>query len=287
MKQPDPILHEQYLLDRLREILLKEDRERIEALEEVINDLEKLSPKVNPIIIQHLNTMRDEFPMEYQKIVDEMIDWKLKGAQEKILDLIYPVIGKMIRKYVKLQFQQFRENLEQQLQRRLRQGIVGRIRYALFGLGRSEKDAMLVQASGPVVEEIYVIEQYSGILMGSASRQETIDLDMIAGMLTAIKSFVEDAFKRVNEDLEMIQYGSYSILIQNFYTFFIATAISGTITHQEEEELRKRISDFAQARLLPRLEGVNKANNRQIRDMLEERFFEKTYVAKNPKVRKG
>ena len=32
---------------------------------------------------------------------------------------------------------------------------------------------------------------FSGILLGSASRNETIDLDVVAGMLTAIKQFVE------------------------------------------------------------------------------------------------
>ncbi len=78
-----------------------------------------------------------------------------------------------------------------------------------------------------------------------ASTENTIDQDVIAGMLTAIKSFVEDAFKREREDLEMIQYGTYKILLQNFYSYYIAIAISGTMSSSEREDLANELLNFA------------------------------------------
>ena len=83
------------------------------------------------------------------------------------------------------------------------------------------------------------------MLFGSASTENTLDQDVIAGMLTAIKSFVEDAFKREREDLEMIQYGTYKILLQNFYTYYIAIAISGTMSSSEREDLGNELLSFA------------------------------------------
>jgi hypothetical protein len=75
------------------------------------------------------------------------------------------------------------------------------------------------------VEQIFVIEKGSGLIISSVSKQESIDEDMIAGMLTAIKSFVEDAFKRDLQSLELIQYELFEIHIQNFTSYYFAVVI--------------------------------------------------------------
>ena len=66
-------------------------------------------------------------------------------------------------------------------------------------------------------------------MIANVSKQEdNIDKDMIAGMLTAIKSFVEDAFAKEEQSLELIQYEFYNIYIQNLASYYIATVISGS-----------------------------------------------------------
>jgi len=50
---------------------------------------------------------------------------------------------------------------------------------------------------------------------------------MLAGMLTAIKSFVEDAFMSEEQNLETINYELYTLHIQNFYNYYITAVISG------------------------------------------------------------
>jgi hypothetical protein len=63
-------------------------------------------------------------------------------------------------------------------------------------------------------------------------------------MLTAIKAFVEDAFQRTEEDLEMIQYGTYKIVVENFPSYYFAAAIKGSISTSEAGKLRGEIIDF-------------------------------------------
>ena len=73
-----------------------------------------------------------------------------------------------------------------------------------------------------------------------------VRVSVVAGMLTAIKSFVEDAFQRDNESLEMIQYGTYKIVIENFPNYYFAVAIKGSISTSEGGEIRDNIIDFIQ-----------------------------------------
>lgn len=232
------------LLNQLQSILLKDDRATIERLQETIDDPALLSEKVSPIIEERMNFFKENFPKEFQATVDKMIERKLKASQEEILDIIYPVMGKMIKKYVNHQIQMVKDGIDESIKNTFSgQGFLWRIKNSLFGIKAS--DQIIHDLRDYQIEEIYVIQRNSGLLFGSASTENTIDQDVIAGMLTAIKSFVEDAFKREREDLEMIQYGTYKILLQNFYSYYIAIAISGTMSSSEREDLANELLNFA------------------------------------------
>jgi len=238
-KKPD-----KELLNQLQSILLKEDRVTIERLQETIDDPALLSEKVSPIIEKRMNFFKENFPKEFKITVDKMIEKKLKASQEEILDLIYPVMGQMIKKYVNHQIQMVKDTIDDSIKNTFSgQGFLWRMKNSLFGIKVS--DQVIHELKNFNIEEIYLIQRNSGLLFGSASTENTIDQDVIAGMLTAIKSFVEDAFKREREDLEMIQYGTYKILLQNFYTYYIAIAISGTMSSSEREDLGNELLSFA------------------------------------------
>ena len=91
-----------------------------------------------------------------------------------------------------------------------------------------------------------VIEKSSGILKGNLAITQTIDQDMMAGMLTAIKSFAEDAFNTETQNLETIAYDLYTIHIQNFSQYFIAVVISGIYNAAVKDKLEDILLDFAQ-----------------------------------------
>ena len=103
------------LMSQLREILLKEDRSTLTELQEILNNKSLLSGRVNPIIEEHLDFLKHNFPKEYAKIVDRLIEQKLKDSQQQILDIVYPVMGKMIMKFVNLQMQQLKEGIDAQI----------------------------------------------------------------------------------------------------------------------------------------------------------------------------
>lgn len=272
---PSNAQNEAKSIELLKQILLKEDRSEVEQLKAILNDPDQLSERISPIVEQHLEYMKKNFPVEYNATIENIITRKLENSQEELLNTISPVMGQMIRKYVQHQFQLLKESLDQQLDATLNQGVIGKVRN-LFGGGkkRASSEEIIANLDRPIIEEIYVIEHHSGILLGSASRAETINIDVIAGMLTAIKSFVEDAFKRGKEDLEMIQYGTFSILLENFHSYYIAAAISGSMSMKERVELEKDLAKFAEKELRINLQKNDGSANLLIKQKLEKHFFE-------------
>ncbi len=84
-----------------------------------------------------------------------------------------------------------------------------------------------------------------------------MDKDMISGMLTAIKSFVEDAFSGGGQDLESIEYELYTIHIQNFFSYYIAVVVSGNYTQTFENELENELLELSDL-LSPRINSMSK-----------------------------
>jgi hypothetical protein len=260
------------LMSQLREILLKEDRSTLTELQEILNNKSLLSGRVNPIIEEHLDFLKHNFPKEYAKIVDRLIEQKLKDSQQQILDIVYPVMGKMITKFVNLQIQQLKEGIDAQINGIFsRQGFVKHIKNRILGVKTS--DILIAAADKPILEEIFVIERDSGLMFGSAALFPSVNRDVVAGMLTAIKSFVEDAFERDNEDLEMIQYGTYRILLQNYPFYYFALALSGTVSTSESEILRGQIVDFIDKTDNLRVAEVTDESQSRISQLLEEHFI--------------
>ncbi len=264
--------NEMLLMSQLREILLKEDRSTLMELQQIINDKSLLSGKVNPIIEEHMTFLRHNFPKEYSSIVNRIIEQKLKDSQQEILDVVYPVMGKMINKYINLQFQQLKESIDARINFIFsRQGMVRHLRNRILGIDSA--DLMLASLDVPILEEIFVIQKDTGLMLGSAALYPSVNRDVVAGMLTAIKSFVEDAFERENEDLEMIQYGTYRILIQTYPFYYFAMALSGSVSSAESERLRGQVLDFIEKTDSLRIDDINEEVQNKISQELEEHFI--------------
>ncbi len=270
--QSDNSVNELQLMSQLREILLKEDRSALMELQQILNERELLAGRVNPIIEEHLAFLRQNFPTEYTQEVNKLIEKKLKGSQQEILDVIYPVMGKMIGKFINLQFQQLKESIDERINAIFsKQGIFKRLRNKIFGI--KDSDTILASLNAPVLEEIFIIQRDTGLMLGNASLYPSVNRDVVAGMLTAIKSFVEEAFEHDKEDLEMIQYGTYRILLQNFPSYYFAMALSGSVSLKETDVFRNQTIDFIEKTESLRFLDITIEIQDKISQQLENQFI--------------
>lgn len=264
--------NETLMLEKLQDILLRKDRKQLELLQKTLEDKKLLSEKVSPIIEEHLLFMKQNFPKEFRESVEKIIDVKLQKSQEEILNLIYPKLGKMIQKYVQHQFQQLKDNIDRKIQERLNRGSIGWFRRKVFGINIS--DDILSDADDPELQQIFVIQRNSGLLIGSASKEEKIHEDVVAGMLTAIKSFAEDAFEIGESDLEMIQYDTYRILMQTFPNYYIAVVSGGSMSTRQKSKLVSTLNTFAEKELNVMPVNIGSDFTQLVRARLKKYFFD-------------
>lgn len=234
-------------LIKLKELLLSEDRDfalnilqKLDSLEDTVNTHEKLSEKVNPIIDKKIDTFVEEIPTKLGPVIADA----LTKSQDKVVEALFPIIGKMIKKYIQQEIKVLSDSINSQVQTTFSIKVWQRKTKAIF-TGVSEKEIILSEMNQASVEQVFVIEKGSGLIISSASKQESIDEDMIAGMLTAIKSFVEDAFKKDQQSLESIQYELFEIHIQNFTSYYFAVVISGGLDASFKNKLENKLFDIA------------------------------------------
>ncbi|WP_395061500.1 cell envelope biogenesis protein OmpA [Flavobacterium sp.] len=238
-------------LIKLKELLLNEDRdfaqnilEKLDAIEDTINTPDKLSIKVDSIIDKKLETYTEEIPEKLGPTITKALSSEIKNSQDKVVEILFPIIGKMIKKYIQQEMKVLSDNINYQIQNTLSyKGIKRKVLSKFTGV--SEQDMLIAELNEPNVEQVFIIEKGSGLIISSISKQESIDEDMIAGMLTAIKSFVEDAFKKDQQSLELIQYELFEIHIQNFTAYYFAVVISGGFNTAFKNKLENKLFDIA------------------------------------------
>ncbi len=239
---------EEIRLDKLKEILLGDEREKIKNIQNKVEDPAYLQKKVSPAFEAQFNQLKQNFPREYEDKVNQLIDEKLESSQEAIVNVIYPVLGKMIKKYVTLQIQSVKDAVDDRIKNTFTaKTFFQRMKASVFGV--KESDVIFSDLINYQVEEAFLIEKNSGLVVGTASRGATMDKDVIAGMLTAIKAFGEDAFKKEEQDISSINYDSYKIILHGFHSYYLALVVSGSISSTQQNELGDIILDFGEAHL--------------------------------------
>jgi len=240
-------MNEKDKIEILKDILFTDDREfeeriskRVEMLERTVNKKKQLSKKVDPLIEHQLAEFTKSIPQTLGPTITATLKEEIKNHKDEVVDALYPVLGKMVKKYVAQEMKLLSEKIDNQL------GFLKtwKRKFKSIFSSKSEDQLMMEELSLAKIEQVFLIEKDSGILKAGYVKSKTIDEEMISGMFTAIKSFVEDAFEQKDQDLELIEYELYQIHIQSFVTHYIAVAISGNYSLSSKNKLQDLIFDF-------------------------------------------
>lgn len=239
----------------LKELLLTDEREyaqsitnKLEMLEALVHEKTRLSEKVDPIIDDKLDKFIEEIPKTLGPTITEALKAEIANSQDAVVEALFPIMGKMIKRYVQNEMKVLAENINKQIEDKFSFKAFMR-RFKSKSTGVSEASLLLAEQSAPKIQQIFVIEKDSGIVISSLTKTDTIDQDMVAGMLTAIKSFVEDAFLAGEQELQAIEYDLYTIHIQNFANYYIAVVLSGVIDQADKSKLEDLLLNFAQYKI--------------------------------------
>ena len=227
----------------LKELLLTDDREKFNSLKEEFLEKDRFKSKVSPIVKEHIEDLRERFPEYFGEQITASIKFQIKESQDEVVEALYPIMGKLVKKFIIAEITKLTETINQTINDKF---SISQIIKRLFKGKRTDADDVLQQVFEPKIEEVFVIGEDSGLLIGSYSRGNIADKDMVSGMLTAIKSFAEDAFSKEGQDLEDIKFETFQLSMMNFKSIYIATATSGVITSEFKEDLSDKLNTLAE-----------------------------------------
>ncbi len=149
---------------------------------------------------------------------------------QTLADALFPIFGPAIRRAVASAMRGAVQNMNQTMDSLITaKGL--RWRMEAWRTGRSYGDIVLKHSLLYQIEQVFLIQRETGLVIGHVSIDESItrDADLISSMLTAIGSFVHDSFEvRDEEQLETVEVGDVSVWIEPGPYAFLACVIRGT-----------------------------------------------------------
>lgn len=212
----------------LKTLLLEEDQQKIEQLEAELEKLkaelsekERLLERFDPIVGELLKKRMANSQQEMAEAIAPLLGMSIKKqvteAREDIVDALYPAIGQMIRRSVAEYMKKIANDINNTVNAGFSPAVwLSWLKAKVFRMNPAE--VIIAESVSADVEEIYLISKDSGLLIAHITGKEnnvaTNDAQIVGGMLTAIKSFAEDAFNQSNKDeLREINYSDRTILI--------------------------------------------------------------------------
>lgn len=248
-------------MELLRDLLFGEYRQQIARMRAEVNDLQGL---LDALELQ-IND-KEALVSTITPVIAEAIRTNIRESQSEMVDALYPIMGKLVQRSVTEAMRELAQRIDRQMRKTFNfRDLVQQLKARLQGI--SDAEMALRNALPFQVRELFLIHRESGLLLlhtsnapeGADDTDDTDDSDIIGSMLTAIRDFAEDAFGRGEKvELNQIQYGDQSILIEVAHLVYIAAVVQGiepshfreqmretmiTIEHQHAERLQKYSGD--------------------------------------------
>ncbi len=173
----------------------------------------------------------------------EAIKNQILVERDAMVDALYPVIGTTISKYMVEVVKSINDKVEASLSP---EGILRKIRARIKGI--SEAELILQESVGFKVQAILLIHKASGLVIRDLQPASSfqIEADMLAGMLTAIRSFVSECMTQPDTDSELhqIEYNASKIVLEVAGYCYLAVIIKGEPSREFIEKIRTTLSQI-------------------------------------------
>jgi hypothetical protein len=222
--------------DALREILLREDRERLEQgerrlgqVEHRLNDPELRAAELSVVMSEALNLASREprFARVLAPTIEKALFESVRANPEGLADALFPVLMPTIRRVVLSLLERTFENFNRVLDVSLSPRSFA-WRLEAWRTGKPFAEIVLYHTVQYRVEQVLLIHRETGLLLTQASLAPSTEADLVSAMLTAIQDFARDSFQMGNETIRTFKIGDLTVLVETAPHVTIAAAVRGT-----------------------------------------------------------
>jgi outer membrane protein OmpA-like peptidoglycan-associated protein len=200
-----------------------------------------IAPEIAVAIAEQIKLDRDSISTTLGPEMGKAIKAQIEVERDAMIDALYPVIGSTISKYMGETIQSINQQVETALSP---QGIKRKIRAKIQGV--SEAELILREAVNYEVRAVFLIHKTSGLVIRSLqpNAQKRLDGDLLAGMLTAIRSFVNEYIATASEELNEIEYSGSRIILEVAGYCYLAVIVNGEPSQNFLKKIRQILSEI-------------------------------------------
>lgn len=232
-------------LERLRALVLGNDYKQ--AIEDVAK--KGFTQSVSDVVSEAL-VLRGEKDSSVTETLTPVINSTIKESVEKnpqtIVNIIHPIIGPSIRKAVSTAVLDLLLSINEIVERSVGVNSI-KWRFEAWRAGMPYTQYVLLKNIKYRVDQVFLINKSSGVLMSSVSNELYFDedSDLVSSMLTAINDFVIDSFQISSDgSLERIRFGDRVIQINVGQKTILALAVTGMVTRKLKEKATKTLEEI-------------------------------------------
>jgi len=218
--------------DELKRLLLENEQQSIEEIQHHLFDKKQRSEDIAEVLSASVaSASKDPEPLSNAmgSVIHGSISKLIKKDPQEFADALFPVMGPAIRKSINETLKSFMQSLNQVLEQNTSaQGL--KWRFESWRKGVPYAELVLKHTLVYRVDEVFLIQPGSGLLMGYAAHPEAVteDSDAVSAMLSAIQDFVRDSFAEDKKSgLETVELGEHTLWVVAAPQAILACAIRG------------------------------------------------------------
>ena len=204
-----------------------------------------LSHVIPSAISEHIHEDPEDVANALGPTMGAAIREQIRIERDAMVDALYPVIGNTVSKYMTEMVKSINDKIETTLSF---EGVTRKMRARMQGV--SEAELVFRESMKFAVRAIFLIQKQSGLAIAEAQPEdmEKLESDMIAGMLTAIRSFANDTLSvgTTTSELHEIEYDTFAIEIESAGYCYLAAILQGEVTSQFIKKMRRTLSKIIQ-----------------------------------------
>ena len=199
-----------------------------------------IAPEIAIAIREQITLDRDAISEALGSEMGKAIKTQIELEKDAMVDALYPVIGSTISKYLIEVVRSIEEKVENTLSV---DGFKRKIRARLRGV--SEAELILQESVGYSIQAIFLIDKDSGLILEEVQSdgEQQLESDLVAGMLTAIRSFANDCIASGSE-LNEIDYGDWQIPLEVAGYCYLAVIVKGRPSKKFRQKIRQTLSEL-------------------------------------------
>ena len=208
---------------------------------------EALSPLVNRLIDKNYESSKEKISKQMAPLIGGAIRKQIQSQKDDIVDALYPVVGGMISRYVTKMFEDMLANINNQIQsglsfQTLKRKLTAKIK------GVSESELLLNENAVAKIQALLLIHKETGIVLAHVENPDRPlnEPEMLASMMTAIRSFVNDWVEKNSDNNELgeIEYGDKKIIIESSGYSYLAAIVQGNATKSTYDKIREALENI-------------------------------------------